>query len=105
MNKWKIGFWVSTTLLIVSLAVGAYIIVDQSVTIMYMQEGYSDTENDLKTLLELVNETDLSKAEIVKKLKDHRLVEFMDFRSDTIGLERVRLIFINGRLEQIENEW
>jgi hypothetical protein len=105
MNKWKIGFWVSTTLLIVSLAVGAYIIVDQSVTIMYMQEAYSDTENDLKTLLELVNETDLSKAEIVKKLKDHRLVEFMDFRSDTIGLERVRLIFINGRLEQIENEW
>jgi|TARA_B110000908_G_C10068914_1_gene364162 hypothetical protein len=105
MNKWKIGFWVSTTLLIISMAIGAYILVDQSVTIMYMQEGYNDTENDLKTISKIINETDLSKVEIVKKLKDHRLVEFMDFRSDTIGLERVQLIFKNGKLEQIENEW
>lgn len=105
MNKWKIGFWVSTILLIISMVTGAYILVDQSVTIMYMQEGYRDTENDLKTLLELFNETDLSKAEIVKKIKDHRLAEFMNFRSDTIGLERVQLIFKNGKLEQIENEW
>ena len=55
MNKWKIGFWVSTTLLIISMAIGAYILVDQSVTIMYMQEGYNDTENDLKTISKIIN--------------------------------------------------
>ena len=105
MNKWKIAFWISTSLLFITVVVAAYVLIDQSVTIMYMGDGYEATENDLKTLTLIINDTDLSKKQIVKSLDDHRLNEFMDFRSDTIGLERIQLIFKNGQLERIENQW
>ena len=105
MNKWKIAFWISTSLLFITVVVAAYVLIDQSVTIMYMGDGYEATENDLKTLTLIINDTDLSKKQIVKSLDNHRLNEFMDFRSDTIGLERIQLIFKNGQLERIENQW
>ena len=105
MNKWKIAFWISTSLLFITVVVAAYVLIDQSITIMYMRDGYEATENDLKTLTLIINDTDLSKKQIVKSLDDHRLNEFMDFRSDTIGLERIQLIFKNGQLERIENQW
>lgn len=104
MSKWKIGFWVSTSLLIMSIVIAAYVLIDQSVSIMYLKAGYEGTENDLQTLTELINETDLSKSEIEKKLKEHRLIEFMDFKSDTIRLEQIQLIFNYGQLERIENQ-
>ena len=62
MSKWKIGFWVSTSLLIMSIVIAAYVLIDQSVSIMYLKAGYEGTENDLQTLNELINETDLSKS-------------------------------------------
>ncbi|HCQ29263.1 MAG TPA: hypothetical protein DIU39_03190 [Flavobacteriales bacterium] len=104
MNKWKIAFWISTTLLLITV-VAAYVLIDQSVTIMYMRDGYEGTENDLKTLTQLINDTDLSKKQIMKSLDDHRLNEFIDFKSDTIGLERIQLIFKNGQLKRIEDQW
>lgn len=70
-----------------------------------MREGYFDTEKDLETLADLINETDLTKIEIEKALKNHRLYEYMDFNSDTVTLERVRVIFKNGRLGRIETQW
>ena len=105
MNNWKIAFWISTSLFFITVVVAAYVLIDQSVTIMYMGDGYEATENDLKTLTLIINDTDLSKKQIMKSLDDHRLNEFMDFRSDTIGLERIQLIFKNGQLERIENQW
>jgi hypothetical protein len=105
MNKWKIAFWISTLLLLTTVVVAAYVLIDQSVTIMYMRDGYEGTENDLKALTELINDTDLSKEQIENRLNDHRLYDFMDFKSDTIGLERIQLIFENGQLERIENQW
>ena len=105
MNKWKIAFWISTALLLITIVAAAYVLIDQSMTIMYMRDGYEGTENDLKTLTKLINDTDLSKKQIENRLNDHRLNEFMDFKSDTIGLERIQLIFKNGQLERIENQW
>lgn len=105
MNKWKIGFWVSTTLLLISIVIATYTLLDQSVTIMYMKDGYEGTENDLKTLTELINETDLSKRQIESRIQEHRLIKLMDFKSDTVGLERIQLIFKDGQLERIENQW
>lgn len=104
MSKWKTRFWVSTSLLIISIVIAAYVLIDQSMSIMYLKAGYEGTENDLQTLTELINETDLSKSEIEKRLKEHRLIEFMDFKSDTIRLEQIQLIFNYGQLERIENQ-
>ncbi len=103
-NKWRLAFWICFVVLISTGLFGFYQVVDQGVTITYMREGYSDTENDLETLIELVNTTDLTKNEIKVKLKNHRLNEFMDFEKDTVGLERIILIFNNNRLIRIEKQ-
>ncbi|WP_141239652.1 hypothetical protein [Croceivirga radicis] len=71
----------------------------------HMKEGYSDTESDLETIIQIVGQTDQTKQEIENVLKDHRLYEYMDFRTDTIEIERLTLIFENDYLKRIEKQW
>jgi hypothetical protein len=105
MNKWKIAFWLCLTVLIFVTAFGVYSIIDQAVTLTYQKEGYTDTENDLDNLIEIINKTDLTKTKIQKELKNHRLYEYMDFKKDTISLDRVLLIFDNNKLKSVTKQW
>lgn len=105
MNKWKIAFWCCLTVLVFVTAFSLYSVIDQSVTLTYQKDGYTDTENDLNELIEIINKTDLTKAQIETELKDHRLYEFMNFKSDTISLDRVLLIFDNDKLKQVTKQW
>jgi hypothetical protein len=104
MNKWKIAFWVCLTVLIFVTAIGVYSIINQAVILTYQKEGYTETENDLDNLIEIINRTDLTKTQIQKKLKDHRLYDYMDFKTDTISLDRVLLIFENNRLKSVTKQ-
>jgi len=104
-NKWRLAFWISILTLLVVTAIGLYSIIDQGVTITYLRDGYTNTENDLNSMIELINETNLTKSEIETKLKTHRFIEFMDLKKDTIPLERVNLIFENDTLRRIEKQW
>lgn len=104
-NQWQIAFWICFGLLMATALFGLYSILDQAVTISYMREGYSDTEADLETLIEIFESTDQTKEQVEAKLKDHRLYHFMDFDKDTVALERVTLIFKNYRLEKIQKQW
>ncbi|WP_111671877.1 hypothetical protein [Algoriphagus litoralis] len=105
MNKWKIAFWCCLTLLVAVTVFSVYSIIDQGVTLTYQKEGYRDTENDLDQLIEIINKTDLTKKQIETELKDRKDFEFMDFKTDTISLNRVLLIFDNDRLEKITKQW
>ena len=105
MNKWKIAFWICLIVLIATGLFGLYSIIDQGVTITYMKEGYTDTEKDLKTLMELINITNLTKSEIEEAVKNHRLYEYMDFTSDTVYLERIELYFKNDSLDKVKMQW
>jgi hypothetical protein len=105
MNKWKISFWICLTLLIVVTMFSLYSIIDQGVTLTYQKEGYTDTENDLDQLIEIINKTDLTKKQIETELKDHRLFEYMNFKSDTVSLDRVLLIFENDKLKKVTKQW
>ncbi len=105
MNKWKIGFWISTALLIGVTLLGLYSIIDQGVTLTYLRESCDDTEKDMNTLVELINDTDLTKGQIKEKLKTHYLYEFMDFNQNKIHIHRLTLVFNNDRLETIEKQW
>ena len=105
MNKWKIAFSCCLTLLIALTVFSVYSIIDQGVTLTYQKEGYTDTENDLDQLIEIINETDLTKSAIKSELNDHRLFEYMDFNSDTISLDRVSLIFENDRIKNVTKQW
>lgn len=105
MKKWKIAFWIVLTLLVLVTVFSFYEIIDQGVTITYMKDGYSDTESDLNTLIELINETDLSKKEVESVLKNHKHFEFMNFETDTVSLDRILLYFKNDTLDKIEKQW
>ncbi len=105
MNKWKIAFWCCLTLLVAVTVFSVYSIIDQGVTLTYQKEGYTDTENDLNQLIELINKTDLTKSAIKSELKDHRLYQYMNFNSDTISLDRVSLIFENDKLKTLTKQW
>jgi hypothetical protein len=105
MNKWKIAFWVCLIVLFLVTTVGVYSMIDQAITLTYQKEGYTDIENDLDNLIEVINKTDLTKTQIQKELKDHKLYEYMDFNCDTISLDRVLLIFENDKLKNVTKQW
>lgn len=105
MNKWKIAFWVCLTVLLLVSAFSIYSIIDNAVTLTYQKEGYTDTENDLDNLIEIINRTDLTKTQIQKELKDHRLYDYMDFKTDTISHDRVTLIFKSDKLFKVTKQW
>ena len=105
MNKWKIAFWVCLMILFVVTAFGFYSIFDQSATLTYQKEGYTDTANDLDNLIEIINKTDLTKIQIEKELKGHRLYNYMDFKTDTISLDRVTLVFKDDKLFKVTKQW
>jgi hypothetical protein len=86
-------------------AFGVYSIIDQAVSLTYQKEGYIDTENDLDNLIDIINKTDRTKAQIQKELKDHRLYEYMDFKKDTISLDRTTLIFKDDKLFKVSKQW
>lgn len=105
MNKWKIAFWSCLTLLVAMTVFSVYSIIDLSVTMNYQKEGFRDTEKDLDQLIEIISKTDLTKKQIETELKDRNDFEFMDFKTDTISLNRVLLIFDNNRLKKITKQW
>jgi len=105
MNKWKIAFWVCFTVLFLTIAFCFYSIIDQSVTLTYQKEGHSDTEKDLENLIEIINKTDLTKNQIEKELKSQRLYNYMDFKTDTISLNRITLIFKDDKLFKLAKQW
>jgi hypothetical protein len=105
MNKWKIAFWSCLTLLVVVTVFSAYSIIDQAYTLTYHKVGYEDTEKDLDQLMEIINKTDLTKKQIEFELKDRNDFEFMDFKTDTISLNRVLLIFDNDKLKSVTKQW
>jgi len=105
MKKWKMAFWICLTMLLLMTAFSFYYILDQSVTLTYMQAGYKDTEDDLDNISKIINETDLSKTQIKSKLTGHHLFRHMEFEKDTVSLEKVMLIFKDDKLFKITKEW
>ena len=102
MNKWKISFWVCfATLIFVSVSM-LYLIIDQGVSLTYIKEGYSDTEEDLSSLTKIINETDLSKEQIRASLTGRKDFELLDFKSDSVSLNRITLSFKNNKLDKIK---
>jgi hypothetical protein len=105
MNKWKIAFWICLTVLLLVTTFSVYCITDQAVTLTYQKEGYIDTEKDLDNIIEIINEAAWSKSKVQERFKDHKLYEFMDFKKDTISLERVFLIFEKDKLKSVSKQW
>ncbi|WP_027002327.1 hypothetical protein [Hugenholtzia roseola] len=105
MNYWKIAFWSCLALLVAVTCFAAYAIIDQAYTLTYQKVGYEDTEKDLEELMEIVSETNLSKKQIIEKLKNDSHFDFADFKADTISLNRILLIFEDDKLKKVTKQW
>lgn len=105
MNKWKIAFWCCLLLLVAVTLLAAYSVIDQAYTITYQKDGYKDTEEDLNTLMDIINKTNRTKTQIVAKLSKNSHFNAVDFQSDTLALNRVVLIFENDSLKKIITQW
>ena len=72
-----------------------------SVEELRRDRSYADTDADLRTVAEIINRACRSKAEVERLLSRHRLYGYMDFETDTIGLEKMVLIFENDTLKAV----
>ncbi len=104
-DKWRLAFWISTLILLTVTLIGLYLIIDQGITNAYKSDEYTSTENDLNSLIKIINETNLTKSEIETKMRIHKFYEFMDFNQDTVTLQRISLIFESDTLIKIEKQW
>lgn len=105
MNKWKIAFWCCLTILVLMTVFSAYSIIDQAYTLTYHKVSYDNTKSDFEDLIEIINKTDLTKSQIENELKNHNDYKFMNFQSDTVSLNRISIIFENGKLKEITKQW
>jgi putative Mn2+ efflux pump MntP len=103
MNKWKTAFWISFILLAFVSVFSIYSILDQAVTLTYQRDSHEDVENDLNVLSVIINETNLSKTQILKVLKNHHLYIYLDVKKDSVSLDRLTLVFKNGKLIKVAN--
>lgn len=105
MNNWKIAFWCCLTVLLLVIGFSVYAIIDQSVTLSYQKEGYKYTENDLDAIIQIINKTDLTKGQIETQIKNNTGYEYIDFKTDTILLDRISLEFNDNKLKAIKKQW
>lgn len=105
MNKWKTAFWICLTVLILMSFGSIHTIIDQGITLTYLKEGYTNIDNDLDQIIELINKTDFTKDEVILILQKYERSKHLDLTSDTIELERVNLIFDNNNIKVISKRW
>ncbi len=101
MNKWKIAFWCCLTVLLIVVGISIYSVIDQGYSLSYLQDSYSEKETELENLMLIINETDLSKTGIEKTLKKHNVCKSVNFKSDTVSLDELKLIFRNDKLFKV----
>ncbi len=103
MNKWKIAFWVTIIIFLVTLGICFKKILDQSITLSRTQYDYFIIENDLKILSNIIVDTDISKKHVQQYIFNNRTrIDYMKFNGETISLDRVTLIFKNDKLFKLK---
>jgi len=105
-NKWKWAFYILLIVLIISNVLLFYGIVDQAVTITYIQQGMQSTEDDLLVLKNLIPQLtrDQNKKDICFLLRKSNPKSFIVETDSTISVGQVKFIFdTNNKLISISN--
>ena len=105
MNRWKIGFWILFSLLIIGVGCSLYSMVDGGYSLAYLKNSYSKTENDLDNIITIISATNLTKHSIKEALGKNDSAKIFDLTKDTIFLERTTLIFKHDTLRKISKNW
>ncbi len=89
------------------VVLGCYMIVDQSVSLTYMREGYKDTEADLKIYTRMI-EKKKPHYRLIKTQLEKEGVDFVakDDEGTIIGINRTTMRFDkDSLLTKIEMNW
>lgn len=104
-NKWKWAFFVSTATLLTICAFLLYVVIDQSVTITYMSQGYDDTEKDLERLAATFPKDTYTKKDVVYVLRQENPDAFIVEGECTVQLRGLRFEFsLEGKLININTK-
>lgn len=101
-NNWKIAFWLYFT---ISIFFIIYLLGKNSsneVDLAFTKMDKILIENDVKMISEIVNNTDLSKTEILNKISKDKLYKIEKTENNKIEFGRVILTFENEKLKNIE---
>ncbi|CAN5211793.1 hypothetical protein BH09BAC3_BH09BAC3_25760 [soil metagenome] len=101
MNKWRIGFWICLVALLAALGLGFYSMIDQGVTLTYLEQSYQETEDDLERLIEIINETDRTRSAIEGLLTIDKDSLVVIPRGDTLFVGRIFLTFKKDTLVKV----
>lgn len=101
-SKWKIAFWlyfaISIVLIIYLFAKNS----SNAVNLAFTKMDKILIENDIKMISEIVNNTDLSKTEILNEITKDKLYKIEKIENNKIEFGRVILKFENEKLKSIE---
>ena len=101
-NKWKIGFWIYFAISIILILFLFAKNSNGEVNLAFTKMDKILIEQDLKMISEIVNNTDLSKPEILNQITKDKLYKIQKIENNKIEFGRVILKFENEKLEKIE---
>jgi hypothetical protein len=104
-QPWRVAFFAALAIGVVIIALLAYGILDQAVTITHMSDGYSRTEKDLKTLGSVFPRDRYNKKDILVLLRKLDPKGFIVETRCTVQVDGLRFEFDGkGRLVNVNTQ-
>jgi len=104
MNGWKVSFWVTLLLLVLSNVFWAVVVIDNAVTATYRNTAHEDvlTANDLLGRLVVEGGKHYSMQDITHILRQMKPDAFIVEEANTVKAQNVTFIFKDGVLVQVQ---
>jgi hypothetical protein len=103
-RHWRTAFFCLAGLFVVAIILAVYEIIDQAVTIDYMQEGYKSLKSDFAVLRKLTPELHrgMSQKDVLTILRRQNPKAFIVEEKNTVWIGQVVFVFDqNGKLIEI----
>ena len=101
-NKWKVGFWIYFAFSIILILYFFAKNNSNEVALAFTKMDKLLIEQDIKMISEIINNTDLSKTEILDEITKGKLYKIEKTENNQIEFGRVILTFENEKLEKIK---
>lgn len=103
MNKWKVSFFTSATLLVVTNAFWLLVTIDAGVTDSYQQASLEDQQRSIELLGDLVERSgsQYSRKDVLHILRQTRKNAFIVEGPNVIDIDGVRFHFVDDRLSEV----
>lgn len=101
MNKWKVAFWISFTIIIIILSCGFFYFFKTEVSIGFIKSNVESYKNDLRITTTIINKELKTKKQIEDEFQINGYSPFFNENGDTCSMLRTNYIFKNDTLIKI----